>query len=108
MVLLLLINQLFAAGFQYYHDYDKNILPINYIADFVITYADNSVIVFDVKGLPSPEAVLKKKMFHYVYPDIDYRWISYSRIDGGWTDYEKIKQGRKERKKNKVKKEGNK
>ena len=81
----------------------KKILPINYVADFVITWKDNRQTVVDVKGMPSPIALLKRKLFWYKYPDIDYRWMCYSLIDsngenGGFVDYEVVKQGRKNRK----------
>ena len=80
---------------------DKTIRPINYIADFVITYADDSVVVIDTKGLPDATAKLKKKLFHYKYPNIDYRWTGYSKIDGGFLDYDKIQKARNKRKKEK-------
>lgn len=80
---------------------DKTIRPINYIADFVITYADDSVVVIDTKGLPDATAKLKKKLFHYKYPNIDYRWTGYSKIDGGWLDYDEIQKARNKRKKEK-------
>lgn len=82
-------------------------MPINYIADFVVTYKDGHVTVFDTKGCPDSVAILKRKMFWYVYPDIDYQWITYSKVDSDGTDdnwvlYDKVKQGRKERKKSKL------
>jgi hypothetical protein len=80
----------------------EKIQAINYVADFVVTYADDSVIVWDTKGLPDVVAKLKKKMFHYKYPGIDYRWISYSAIDGGWMEYKDIEKARRLRKKNKI------
>lgn len=82
---------------------DENIRAINYVADFVVTYSDDSVIVWDVKGLPDATAKVKKKMFHYKYPDIDYRWIGCSLVDGGWVEYDVIEKGRRERRKSKNK-----
>ena len=79
----------------------KNIQAINYVADFVVTYADNSVIVWDTKGLADATAKIKKKMFHYKYPDVDYRWIGYSAMDGGWLEYDVIQEARSKRKKEK-------
>jgi WD40 repeat protein len=79
----------------------ENILAVNYIADFVVTYSDNSVIVWDVKGLADATAKLKKKIFHYKYPDIDYRWIGFSKIDGGWREYKNIEKARSKRSKEK-------
>ena len=80
---------------------DINILAINYIADFVVTYNDDSVIVWDVKGLADAAAKLKKKLFHYKYPEVDYRWVGFSRIDGGWLEYNVIEKARSKRKKEK-------
>lgn len=78
---------------------DANIRAINYVADFVITYADDSVVVIDTKGLADSTAKLKKKMFHYKYPDVDYRWMSHSQMDGGWIEYGELEKARRLRKK---------
>lgn len=83
----------------------KKILPIEYVADFVINYANGNTIVVDTKGCPDSVAKLKRKLFWYVLPDIDYRWICYSRIDGGFVDYETVEKGRKQRKKEKKEKQ---
>jgi len=82
----------------------KTILPINYVSDFVISYSNGNVIVWDVKGLADAVAKIKKKMFHYRYPDIDYRWVSYSAMDSGWIDYDELQKLRNQRKKLKNKK----
>lgn len=85
----------------------KIILPINYVADFVIKYKNNKEVVIDIKGMPDSVAILKSKLFKYKYPDIDYQWICYSLIDSEngnpWVSYEKVKQGRNQRRKNKKK-----
>lgn len=81
----------------------ETILPINYIADFVIHYSDGSIVVIDVKGLPDSSAKIKKKMFHYKYPNTDYKWMGYSKQDGGWLEYKEIEKARKQRKKEKLK-----
>jgi len=80
---------------------DVNILAIKYVADYVLTYADNSEIVWDVKGQADATAKLKKKMFHYKYPEIDYRWIGFCAKDGGWLEYKIIEQARAKRNKEK-------
>lgn len=79
----------------------KTILAVNYIADFVLSFSNGNEIIYDVKGSPDNIALLKRKLFWYKYPELDYRWICLSQIDGGWVEYELVKQGRKERKKNK-------
>jgi hypothetical protein len=46
-------------------------------------------------------AKLKKKLFHYKYPEINYIWIGYSKIDGGYLEYKDIQKARNKRKKDK-------
>lgn len=83
----------------------KKILPIEYKADYYVQYTDGREEVIDIKGCPDNVALLKRKLFWYVYPGVDYKWIGYSRVDGGWTSYEAIKQGRAERRRMKKQKE---
>lgn len=85
---------------KFVHD-GKIVQPIKYVADFYIEYADGSSEVIDTKGIPDSTAIIKRKMFWYVYPDIKYIWITWSKIDGGWCDYEYVKQQRNLRRKNK-------
>jgi len=73
----------------------KRVLPIVYVADFYIEYADGRVAVVDTKGCPDRPAKMKKKMFWYQYPDVDYRWITYVKKYGGWIDYEECQKLRK-------------
>lgn len=84
------------------------VLPIEYKADFYIVEKSGKETVIDIKGCPDNVAKLKRKMFWYLYPDIDYVWLGYSRLDGGWTTYEEILKGRKQRKKMKQKLKENK
>lgn len=83
---------------KFIHD-GKTILPIEYVADFVVTYSDGTEEVIDVKGCPDSVATLKRKMFFYVYPNITYKWKTLSQIDGGWCDFEYVKKQRALRKK---------
>lgn len=71
-----------------------NVQPIKYVADFFIIYKDGREEVIDTKGYADTTAIIKRKMFWYHYPDIVYKWITYSAIDGGWTDYEVVKKRR--------------
>lgn len=86
----------------------KPIHAIKYRADFYIEYSNGKSTVIDIKGYPDNVAKIKKKMFHYKYPSIDYQWIGYSKSLGGWKTYEAIQEGRKiknrERKKRKMEK----
>ena len=76
----------------------KSILPITYVADFYIEFANGEIEVIDIKGCPDSVAKLKRKLFWFQYPDINFRWVYYSKIDGGWCDYEYVQEKRKERK----------
>ena len=78
----------------------ESILPITYVADFYIEYADGHSEVIDVKGCPDIVATIKRKMFWYRYPLIEYNWVTYVKKYGGWLDYDKVKRLRKEEKRN--------
>ena len=81
----------------------KTVLPIKYVADFYIEYTDGHKEVIDTKGLPDSVALLKRKMYWYHYPDVDYKWITYVKKYGGWLDYDTVKKLRSQEKKNKKK-----
>lgn len=66
----------------------KSVLPITYVADFYIEYADGRIEVIDTKGCPDSTAKIKRKLFWKRYPDIDYQWISYIKKFGGWGSYD--------------------
>lgn len=77
---------------------------ITYVADFVLTYADGKVVVIDVKGMADTTAKIKRKLLWYKFPELDYRWLTYSKIDGGWCEYEDVQRARRQRKKDKKEK----
>ena len=76
----------------------KTVLPIKYVADFYIEYTDGHKEVIDTKGLPDSVALLKRKMYWYHYPDVDYKWITYVKKYGGWLDYDTVKKLRSQEK----------
>lgn len=80
---------------------NKKVLPITYVADFCVEYADGHIEVVDTKGMPDKVAKIKRKLFWYKFPDVDYKWVTYVEKFGGWVDYEKAKSMRKEAKRNK-------
>lgn len=82
---------------KFIHD-GRPVQPIKYIADFYIVYKDGYEEVIDTKGYADSTATLKRKLFWYVYPDICYKWVCYSKQDGGWCDYNYVKKMRSERK----------
>ena len=73
----------------------KTIRPIQYVADFYIVYKDGSEEVIDTKGYGDQVAILKRKIFWYHYPDVDYKWVTYVKKYGGWIDYEEYKKLKK-------------
>lgn len=85
---------------KFTHD-NKSVQSIKYVADFYVRFSDGREEVIDTKGCPDSVAKIKRKMFWYHYPNIIYRWVSYSKIDGGWCDYDYIKKRRLERSKHK-------
>ena len=78
---------------------DKKVKAITYVADFFIVLDDGREFLIDTKGCPDSVAVLKRKMFWHRYPEVNYYWVCYSKIDGGWCDYEFVKKQRYARKK---------
>lgn len=83
----------------------KSVQPIKYVADFYVVYSDGHEEVIDIKGMPDNVALLKRKLFWYTYPEIDYKWITYVKKFGGWQEYDVIKQLRRDEKKMKKLKE---
>lgn len=83
---------------KFTHD-NRTVQPIKYVADFYIVYADGREEVIDTKGCPDTTAILKRKMFWYHYPDVNYKWITYIKKYGGWIDYDNYKRLKKQEKK---------
>lgn len=83
----------------------QKVRPIEYVADFYIKYSNGLEEVIDIKGLPTETAKLKRKLFWNRYPDIDYRWLAYSKKHGGWLDYEDLQRVRRYEKNEKKRRE---
>jgi hypothetical protein len=79
----------------------RKFLPIIYIGDYEVVFSDEKRITYDVKGLPTPEAKLKRKIFEKVFPEKVLIWIALSQQDGGWIEFEKLQKLRAKRKKGK-------
>lgn len=77
----------------------KKVLPITYVADFYLEYSDGHTEVIDTKGMPDNVAKIKRKLFWYRYPEIDYMWVSYVQKFGGWGLYDDFKRLRNEERK---------
>lgn len=76
----------------------KLVRAIDYISDFTVTYTNGEVLVVDIKGQPTTDANLKKKMMHYKYPDLKFVWLAYT-VTTGWIEYDDLKKIRREKKK---------
>ena len=79
---------------KFTHD-GQSVRAITYVADFYLEHADGSVVVIDIKGMADSKAVLKRKLFWYNYPDVDYRWITYVKKYGGWVNWDDVQKLRK-------------
>ena len=82
----------------------KTILPVIYKADFYIEYADGHVEVIDTKGCADAVATLKRKMFWFQNPDVEFKWITYAKKYGGWVDWDYVAQERRAVKREREKK----
>ena len=87
---------------KFSHD-GTNVRAITYVADFYIEYMDGRVEVIDTKGAADSAAKMKRKMMWYIYPDLNYKWITYVKKLGGWIDYNEAVEARRESKKLKKK-----
>lgn len=82
----------------------ETIRAIDYISDFTLTYDDGSILVIDIKGQPTADAKIKKKMMHYVYPDLNFIWLSHTKATG-WIEYKDLQKLRRDKKKEQKEKE---
>lgn len=80
---------------------NKKIQPIEYKADFYLKYKNGKEVIIDIKGCPDSVAILKRKMFWYIFPELDYRWLVYVKKFGGWIDYDECNRLRRAEKKRK-------
>lgn len=76
----------------------KIVRPVEYKADFYTVDKNGKETVIDVKGCPDNVAKLKRKMFWYTYPDLEYIWIVFVKKHGGWIDYDECSRLRRKRK----------
>ena len=86
---------------KFRHD-EKSAQSIKYVADFFIVYKDGHEEVIDTKGCPDSVALLKRKLFWYKFPEVDYKWVTWVKKFGGWIEYEEYNRLKREEKKNKV------
>ena len=82
---------------KFIHD-NKTVQPIKYVADFFIVYKAGHEEVIDTKGCPDSVAIIKRKLFWYHYPTVNYKWVTWVKKFGGWIDYEDYKRLKREEK----------
>lgn len=85
---------------KFRHD-EKSVQSIKYVADFFIVYKDGYEEVIDTKGCPDSVALLKRKLFWYKFPEVNYKWVTWVKKFGGWIDYEEYKRLKREEKRSK-------
>ena len=71
---------------KFINSFGKKIQAIILKADFLIYELDNTLTVIDIKGMATPEAKMKRKMFQYVYPKEILKWIVW--YGGKWINYD--------------------
>ena len=82
---------------KFVHD-GRTVQAIKYVADFYMKYADGREEVIDIKGFADSTALLKRKLFWYTFPELNYYWLCFSAKDSGWIKYDDLKRARAERK----------
>lgn len=89
---------------KFTHPKDGNIRAIKYTADFKVLTGLGYYIV-DIKGMSTPAALLKRKMFLNQFPHIDLCWLTKSKKYSatGWIDYFKLEKIRRYNRKKKKK-----
>lgn len=73
---------------------------IKYKSDFEVHYADGHVEIIDTKGIETADFKIKKKMFAYKYPTLDFRVII--KTKEGWVPYDEYQKTKRRKKKEKV------
>ena len=81
---------------KFTNSFGKKIQAIILKADFLIYEIDNTLTVIDIKGMATPEAKLKRKMFWKVYPGEELKWLVWSK--GQWLNFDDVAKERAKRK----------
>nr|DAG64110.1 MAG TPA: Endonuclease [Caudoviricetes sp.] len=81
----------------------ENVRAIDYVADFVLKWSNGRIQVIDTKGMADATALLKRKLFWYKYPDVEYLWITrnlkYGADNDGWIEFDALAKIRRKNKK---------
>lgn len=62
------------------------------------TDKSGTIKVVDIKGRETADFKLKKKMFFYFYPDLDFRCVQWDGTQQAWRDLDDINKDRRARK----------
>lgn len=76
---------------EWFTDYTgKRNMPITYEADFEIKYSwlSQNIEVIDVKWMATEVAKIKRKLFLYRYPSIEFKWVCYVKMMWGRVSYD--------------------
>lgn len=73
---------------------------IKYKSDFEVHYADGHIEIVDTKGIETADFKIKKKMFAYKYPTLDFRVII--KTKDGWIPYDEYQKNKRLKTKAKV------
>ena len=73
---------------------------ITYVADYVLRFADGHEEIKDTKGagyLVDPLAKIKRKLFYYMFPDLNFEWITWTKATGwvNWDEFMKNKRNKR-------------
>ena len=92
------LQPVFVLQDKYKHN-NKTVKAITYIADFKFYDVEKDKhIVVDVKGMATEVANIKRKMFNYLYKDLELIWVVANKkySDGvGYIEYDKLKKLRR-------------
>lgn len=68
----------------------------------LLTFGSNTQMEANVSttlkgGMVDPSAKIKRKLMYYIYPDLDYVWITHTKSTGwiDWDENEALKRARK-------------
>lgn len=73
---------------------------MDYVLDFKVTYISGLVEYIDVKGVATKDALMKRKLAEFKYPDLNIKWVgralAYS--ESGWLEYDELQKIKRRRK----------
>lgn len=81
--------------------YGKAHRAMTYTPDFLVYLNDGNTKLIDVKGMATQQGEMRKKLFDFLYPDIELEWVCRSSKYGneaGWIEYDELKRRRRQAK----------